>query len=198
MGSVGALGTSTTGKSGAPEGGERKYALKASITWPMALASIPCIALLSIPVGGCVLAVLLALLPLVALTPCFALASLPWWINQLEGGLIHPLIIYPCLLCAAPISVMCAIPLLFLVPPLLLCLCPFFFILPFVFLASIPTLIFLEAVAGVPLLSTITWGELFAPVKGMWGGFTGGVSNLGNKLRGTKAAAPATDTKKAE
>ncbi|CEL94240.1 unnamed protein product [Vitrella brassicaformis CCMP3155] len=182
MGSVGALGTSTTGKSGAPEGGERKYALKASITWPMALASIPCIALLSIPVGGCVLAVLLALLPLVALTPCFALASLPWWINQLEGGLIHPLIIYPCLLCAAPISVMCAIPLLFLVPPLLLCLCPFFFILPFVFLASIPTL----------------WGELFAPVKGMWGGFTGGVSNLGNKLRGTKAAAPATDTKKAE
>ncbi|CEL94241.1 unnamed protein product [Vitrella brassicaformis CCMP3155] len=53
MGSVSALGTSTTGKSGVPEGEEKKYALKASITWPMALASIPCIALLSIPVGGC-------------------------------------------------------------------------------------------------------------------------------------------------
>merc|ERR1719213_1142654 len=67
------------------------------VHWPLMLASLPIVAVLSIPAVAAMLLLLPAAVPLLALAPIFVLASMPWWLPLPLTG--KPLVIPLAILC---------------------------------------------------------------------------------------------------
>merc|ERR1719473_1405149 len=107
------------------------------VHWPLLLAALPIVAVLSVPAVAALLLLLPASVPLLALSPIFILASMPWWLHLPLTG--KPLVIPLTILCI-PIVGFFGICALCLLPMLLLTLVPIFTLIPWVILLTLPLL----------------------------------------------------------
>merc|ERR1719473_1545238 len=98
------------------------------VHWPLLLASLPIVAILAVPAVAALLLLLPASVPLLALSPIFILASLPWWLHLPLTG--KPLVIPLTILCV-PVVAFFGICALCLMPMMLIVLVPIFSLIPF-------------------------------------------------------------------
>merc|ERR1712224_131976 len=121
------------------------------VHWPLLLASLPILAILSVPAIAALLLLLPAAVPLLALAPIFVLASMPWWLHLPLTG--KPLVIPLKILCI-PVVGFFGIIALALMPMMLLVLVPIFTLIPWVILSALP-LLGVFSFIGFPVLSYI-------------------------------------------
>merc|ERR1719321_2373998 len=131
------------------------------VHWPLMLASMPIVAVLSIPAVAAMLLLLPAAVPLLALAPIFVLASMPWWLHLPLTG--KPLVIPLTILCI-PVVGFFGIIALCLMPMMLLVLVPIFTLIPWVILSCLPLLCVFSCIGfpvlsyiGVPMWLSIRW-----------------------------------------
>merc|ERR1719172_318225 len=123
----------------------------APVHWPLMLASLPIVAVLSIPAVAAMLLLLPAAVPLLALAPIFVLASMPWWLHLPLTG--KPLLI-PLALLTIPVVAFFGIVALSLLPMMLIVLVPIFCLIPWVIMTTLP-LFGVFSCVGIPLLNYI-------------------------------------------
>jgi len=118
------------------------------VQWPLLLAILPVVAVLSNPVMGSFLLLLPAMLPLLCLAPLVVLMSLPWWLHLplTAKPLLIPLAVF-----FLPVIGFFAIGALALMPAMLVVLIPVFCLIPWVIAFTLPLLAVFSWL-GVPLL----------------------------------------------